>query len=1024
MRPVRLTMQAFGPYPSREVIDFRNAVEMGLFGIYGQTGSGKSTIFSAMTFALFGQPTKADQESPSLRSDHADAAIHTEVEFVFDIGERRYVILRRPEQMRPKQRGGGETRSPHEAFLFDATGMALESITEEQRGKIIAEKKVRDVDTAIAEMLGYGPDQFRQIVLLPQGRFEKFLSAKTKERLEILRELFDVSLYRLLTTKLKTDAEAAERHVQEERQLCARRLNTEGFESRDALVAGIAVAETRHAELLTQEQAARAGLEAVQTAVREGEKIEAQFKAAEDAQEALAELEAGKSDMDSLGEQVARAERARSLLDIEANVAEAAGNVRSAEEKLKRVRETAVGADGKAKSAVDVLKKEMDRAGEIEDLRRRVDELDRHEQTLVRASGCVTAFETAQTMERALAGNLDRAQKGLTSSQNERRQKSEKLKAARLIEDRRKSMRAQLVALNAKIVAADVFEKAGKDVKTAEAKVATLISEHEAARIHAEKALANFDEAEQNLSAVQALHLASKLAEGEPCPVCGSTEHPERATGTIENAGLDQAFRDAKVAWEGADQRVRKAQQELAGARSVLKERQDRLADLEHPDTTGAELKESAKAEQRALDELGPETDIGEANAEIERLEAEIAALEIDRDALRNAHSEQQKVTTAEKARLEEILAAVPEALRDQSALAAAREGASQAFMARRTAQANAEAAAAAAREAALAAQKDQEAAEGELSLSGERHRKAVEAFRSRLASAGLSDEEFRATKPSIETIDEDRAMVDEHRRKLENAQENAGKTAEAIQQPTRPDLVSIEAQRHEADDKLTSATGGRVGAEQRLSHLTKLRDELAETLRKLDEDEVASGTLRNLAALVNGDNSQKLDLETFAIGAMFDQVLEAANLRLRPMTANRYRLERDLDGSGRGRRGLGIEVFDFFTGKGRSTATLSGGETFIAALALALGLADVVESASGKVRLDTIFIDEGFGSLDTENESGTLDKVLEVLNALVSESRAVGLISHVPLVQEKIPNGFYVRKHNAGSSVEVRGVG
>ena len=206
-----------------------------------------------------------------------------------------------------------------------------------------------------------------------------------------------------------------------------------------------------------------------------------------------------------------------------------------------------------------------------------------------------------------------------------------------------------------------------------------------------------------------------------------------------------------------------------------------------------------------------------------------------------------------------------------------------------------------------------------------------------------------------------------------------------------------------------------------RVEQLEKLRKSLEETMRKLDEAEAESGPLRKIAALTNGDNPLNLKLETYAIGAMFDRVLEAANLRLGPMTSSRYQLERDTEG-GRGSRGLGIQVFDVHTGKSRGTDTLSGGETFIAALALALGLADVVESASGKVRLDTIFIDEGFGSLDTENGSGTLDQVLNVLNSLVKQSRAVGLISHVPLVQEAIPNGFHVRKGLDGSAVEERG--
>ena len=139
MRPVQLTIQAFGPYPQRELIDFRTAVDSGIFGIYGQTGSGKSTLFSAMTFALFGEPARSEQDPTSLRSDHADPGLLTEVEFVFDIADKRYVVIRRPEQLRPKQRGGGETKILHEAFLFDATGMKLEDIKADHWGRIIAD---------------------------------------------------------------------------------------------------------------------------------------------------------------------------------------------------------------------------------------------------------------------------------------------------------------------------------------------------------------------------------------------------------------------------------------------------------------------------------------------------------------------------------------------------------------------------------------------------------------------------------------------------------------------------------------------------------------------------------------------------------------------------------------------------------------------------------------------------------------------------------------------------------------------
>jgi DNA repair protein SbcC/Rad50 len=214
-----------------------------------------------------------------------------------------------------------------------------------------------------------------------------------------------------------------------------------------------------------------------------------------------------------------------------------------------------------------------------------------------------------------------------------------------------------------------------------------------------------------------------------------------------------------------------------------------------------------------------------------------------------------------------------------------------------------------------------------------------------------------------------------------------------------------------------------RVKAERHLENLETLQRVIEQEQKRLETLELESEPLRELAGLCSGGNTSKLELETFAIAAMFDRVLDAANRRLRPMTKDRYRLHRDEGGSGKSFRGLGISVFDLETGKARLPSTLSGGETFIAALALALGLSDVVESVSGKVHLDTIFIDEGFGSLDTDDEAGTLEQVLQVLTQLVSPSRAIGIISHVKAVQDRIPNGFYVHKDVGGSRIEPRGL-
>ncbi len=223
MKPLRLTLDAVGPYPECEIIDFRNVLESRLFGIYGPTGAGKSTIFSAMTFALFGEATRNEQHPSTLRSDHADPSRMTEVEFVFETGNRVYRIVRSPEQMRPAKRGGGETKESHKATLFEVTGLDLDQVGDALPGKVMAERKVDSVNKAIIDLLGYGPTQFRQIVLLPQGRFEAFLAASTPDRVKILRELFDVSLYRRLAEQIKSKADTAEHDVRNARDVCGRR---------------------------------------------------------------------------------------------------------------------------------------------------------------------------------------------------------------------------------------------------------------------------------------------------------------------------------------------------------------------------------------------------------------------------------------------------------------------------------------------------------------------------------------------------------------------------------------------------------------------------------------------------------------------------------------------------------------------------------------------------------------------------------------------------------------------------------
>ena len=1021
MRPVRLTLQAFGPYANREVIDFRSAVEAGLFGIYGQTGSGKSTIFSGMTFALFGEPSKSEQDRTSLRSDHAAADLATEVEFIFDVGDRRFVVVRQPDQMRPKQRGEGETKSVHEAHLFEATGIALEEITAEKRGKIIAEKKVRDVDAAVTDILGYGPEQFRQIVLLPQGRFEKFLSAKTNDRVSILRDLFDVSLYQVLMHDLKEQATEAERHVREERAVCAGRLKAEGFESADALLEGINAARTAVQERSVVEADTKQHALAAETTFRSAEAVEAKFVASQQAQAKLAVLTARAAEFATIAKRAKQAARARLIVDVEDHLVAARKDAKDADTKLAEATAAQSLARQKAKDATEALSKEEARAPETDDARKRKDDLERFAEILEAASASAKAVEAALEAQRTAHAAFENSKQRFDQWRKNRTERTTALKSARAAESARSELTSAHTQLLARKKAAEDYTKAEMAARSAKAAFEKeSAASAEAAKEEAE-ARAAYAAAEQALAAAQALHLATKLENNAPCPVCGSTEHPSPATGDIAHAGRDQAFRQARDGLEKAACAAREVSEKLAGAKATFEARKETLSSLERPTDTLAAILEKVRQTEADINALGPAVDIKDAESALDALDRQVADLEAETERLRAEADRCRNDATETRAARDGKLQAVPEALRTQSALASALTEASRLLDTLVDARQKAEALVKSAGKATLSADAALKGAEESVSACKLRLEKAEAAFRLRLSEQGLTEETYQSLKPAIAAIDSDSERVRAFETQLNEAQGAAKAAASAIGDLTRPDLPMLKEAHETAAAALTNATEDRIAAGNRLDQLESLKKSLEETMRKLDEAEAQSGPLRKIAALANGDNPLNLKLETYAIGAMFDRVLEAANLRLGPMTSSRYQLERDTEG-GRGSRGLGIRVFDVHTGKSRGTDTLSGGETFIAALALALGLADVVESASGKVRLDTIFIDEGFGSLDTENGSGTLDQVLNALSTLVRQSRAVGLISHVPLVQEVIPNGFYVRKGLTGSVVEEQG--
>ncbi|MCU0953417.1 MAG: SMC family ATPase [Hyphomicrobium sp.] len=1020
MKPLLLVLQAIGPYAGRQVVDFRPVLDAGLFGIYGATGSGKSTVFSAMMFALFGESARSEQPAATLRSDHAHSEQLTLVELVFSIGDRTFRIVRQPEQMRPAKRGAGETREAHKAWLFDVTGIDIDSMNDANPGKVIAETKVKNVDEAVKKLLGYGPEQFRQTVLLPQGRFEAFLNADTNERVEILRGLFDVSLYRRLTERFKADADAAEKEVSAARAVSARRLSAENFENMEALADGIAIAHDEASSKTSLAAEARTSWESTVDAYAAASRSDAQFREHLDAERELAGLETQRPAIDALTQRLQIARTIQSLADAAEAVESALRDWTEVAAREKEAAERLQIASTQAESAAAKLQSFTARLAEIEKFTATLQCYRNHERVL---DDSAALHEASLTADRDAAGSdvaVNETRSRLESSQRECEQIAGSIAAAQENATKRAQLQVRSAELTQRYKDAQAFEKARRNcddahkrAKAAAAEAATVIGAWQQAE-------SEFSHAEATILRNQAAHLAAHLTQGESCPVCGSKEHPSPAGGMTGASDVDAAYQSAKSRLESTRRAAETARTAAGIAAESAMERQAAFDSLTAPEEPAAEL--AAALRQVETDLAGiPAVAAGDLRETLLKAQNRQTAAAEAFDLALKSQTKAAMAAAAARQAYHSALSTIPSDLRQRAVLTAAiakLERLISGF------EKDLNAAMSAEREAAkhLSATTSQQKTIAEEGLRrNERLTLEEQRFAARLAAAGLTVEIYENGKADLTAIPAFETQLQTYSEKRAAAADRLERARAAIAGHTRPDLAALASARdtakthHESLEKAASEAGAR------LRLLEKLRSELSTEAERLARLEKETAPVRELAEAFAGDNERKINLETFAISALFDRVLESANLRLNPMTRGRYALVREIEGKGLARRGLGIAVEDSHTGRQRPTSTLSGGETFIAALALALGLSDVVESAHGSVRLDTIFIDEGFGSLDSDNDSGTLETVLQTLQDIVGATRSVGVISHVPLVQQAIPVGFYVSKTIGGSHIEQR---
>ncbi|MFF9189490.1 AAA family ATPase [Streptomyces rochei] len=997
MRLHRLDITAFGPFGGSQSVDFDDLSAAGLFLLHGPTGAGKTSVLDAVCYALYGSVPGARQsgQGMSLRSDHAAVGTRTEVRLELTVAGRRLEVTRQPPWERPKLRGRGTTVDKAQSLLreYDAGAGTWKDLS----------RSHQEIGEEITQLLGMSREQFCQVVLLPQGDFARFLRADAEARGKLLGRLFDTRRFAEVEKYLAERRRATEARVREGDAALladAHRMQQAAGDTMelpelapgepglaDAVLGAAAVARSTARELLAVADSRLAAAESVHAAaerdlagVRELDRLQRRFAEATERSRRLAERADAHRAAQERMERGRKAEAVAPALELrdaaDAEHRRAADTEAQARALLPQDLADA-GATGLAAAArraaeelggLDAARRAERRLAELTEERAGLDRQERaDEEALHEAEGWLAGWE--QTRDR-LQARVEDAQEAAT-------------RAEQLAVQRDPARRRLAAARERDRLTHDTEETARRALDAAERAVE--------ARAHW------LDLKEQRLSGIAA-ELAAELTDGTPCAVCGATEHPAPArkiAGHVDREAEERAL----ARYQEADERRADAERRLGAVREALA-----AATAEAGDAPTARLaEETEELERLYVDARTAASGLHAAQEELRGAEGErerrIAAQQqaAVRAASRVAHRERLET---ERAALEEELVRV----RGTAGSVAARA-------------AQLERRAALLTEAADAVRNAEDTARR---LKDADARLADAAFRagfatpSEAAAALLTDDAHRELRRRLDAWDAEEAAV---RAVLTEAD-----TAAAARRPPA-DPAAAERAAADADRRLRDAVSARDAAVRRCAELDRLSARAttaARGLAPLREEHDRVARLATLTAGTSAVNERRMRLESYVLAARLEQVAAAATARLRRMSSGRYTLVHSDDRAGRGRSGLGLHVVDAWTGRERDTATLSGGETFFASLALALGLADVVTDEAGGVRLDTLFIDEGFGSLDDQ----TLDEVLDVLDALRERDRSVGIVSHVADLRRRVHAQLEVVKGRTGSVLRQRGTG
>lgn len=1024
MKPLFLQMTAFGPFATTQSIHFADLGDNPLFLINGPTGAGKTSILDAMAFALYGKTT-GDRSADAMRCHHAAIDVETEVVFIFALANKVYRVDRKPTQTTKAKRGDGLTTRQASANLYQVTPDEKQSPMGWPT-TLLSSNSVTQANAKVEQLIGLNDSQFRQVVVLPQGQFRELLVANSQSREAILASLFQTETYKRIEEAVAERAKSVNDDYQRLKQNLASLLTEIGYDTIEQLDIAIAEQKVPLQQASANLQAIKAAHDQVKSALTRAEELEKRFQNLRAHQQQLMQLDHQREQIVAQELQIAEHEKANKLLP-------AWNDLHKAEQQLK-ARKTAYneamntrqqaledldGARARVREVAEHPKKIEKLVAEISQLNAQMKQLEQlhslqQQRNDINATWQQIAQQLAQSkaQKERLLGAYDNAEKELARVQKSidqhinidamRTKLEHQIKLARSVQglsERREGY-------------AQDIEKITTDLQTAETELNAATQQSKTLQLQ--------------WYTEQASALAHELQPGQPCMVCGSKEHPQPAHSSDVSQLVSQAQLDqAEIAVQSRRQRVQQIEQERAGKVQQVQELESRyrelveelgvaadrplgilvteLNQLEDTERQQVQQREQYNTLIKQLKQLQSDlSDQQRGNEQLQQslqqhenriagLDGQIRVLDPDQtlvtaslESLKSHHEQQQ----AKRERLQSEQKNVEQLMRDREQQCA--NACNSADIAKR-----------------------------ELNLAEQQFSLGQAQWQSELNNSTFTDNS--AFQHALLTPAEAERMAttirDYQRRRItiesliEQEQKAIGKQVqpnlEQLQQQQKA-VAQQESEQQAVLDTLTKRMSILEHAQQSFRRRERAAQELVEEYKVIGE----------LAQTLSGDNESRISLQRFVLAVLLDDVLHEASVRLQQMTANRFSLIRGQDvGDRRKHSGLELMINDSYTGQEREVNTLSGGESFMAALALALGLSDVVQSYAGGIRIETLFIDEGFGSLDSE----ALDLAIDVLASLRASGRTIGIISHVHELKQRIHKRIDVIREANGSYLKMK---